>query len=86
MPKLHPVFHRLLFEALEMYIAEIEESELTPGTQHIYIRHATTFVRWLNDDFSPGSELRRRREVSERLLELHLSIGADGEPSGSSDA
>ena len=41
--------------ALRDYIAEVEASKLRPKAKGTYIRHAQTFVRWLDDDFEPGS-------------------------------
>lgn len=43
-----------LERALDVYCAEVEAADLTHKTQQTYIRHASTFVRWLAGDFTPG--------------------------------
>ena len=40
--------------ALEKYRREVEKAPLKSDTKRTYLRHAETFVRWLNDDFVPG--------------------------------
>ncbi len=47
--------------ALELYIDEVEESGLSKQSQTTYIDHAKQFVRWLDDDFTPGILVRGRR-------------------------
>jgi hypothetical protein len=44
-----------LEHALEVYCAEVEAADLAADTKRTYIRHATTFVRWIAGDFTPGS-------------------------------
>ncbi len=39
---------------LRDYIIEVGESGLTSSIKRTYIRHASTFVRWVSDDFTPG--------------------------------
>ena len=41
--------------ALENYITEVEVTKLRPKTKETYLRHAQTFVRWLDGKFVPGS-------------------------------
>ena len=41
--------------ALEAYRREVHDSGLKESTKWTYLRHADTFVRWLNDDFVPGT-------------------------------
>lgn len=41
--------------ALENYREEVNASNLAPETKRTYLRHADTFVRWLDDDFVPGA-------------------------------
>ena len=41
-------------DALGTYREEVEASELQPSTKRTYLRHAETFVRWLEGDFEPG--------------------------------
>jgi hypothetical protein len=43
--------------ALERYRLEVEASRLTEETKRTYLLHAKNFVRWLADDFTPGSTL-----------------------------
>ncbi len=44
-----------LEEALRVYCAEVDTADLAVDTKRTYIRHATTFVRWIAGDFTPGS-------------------------------
>ena len=44
-------------EALATYTEEVEASELMPSTKRTYLRHAETFVRWLEGDFEPGANV-----------------------------
>ena len=53
--RLSPVCRKQVKEALEIYRAEVDESDLAPDTKRTYLRHAETFVRWLHDDFVPGA-------------------------------
>lgn len=41
--------------ALEAYRREVYASALKESTKWTYMRHADTFVRWLNEDFVPGT-------------------------------
>ena len=41
--------------ALEAYRREVRDSGLKESTKLTYMRHADTFVRWLNEDFVPGT-------------------------------
>ena len=41
-------------QALEVYREEVNSAPLASATRWTYLRHADTFVRWLNDDFLPG--------------------------------
>lgn len=45
--------------ALERYREEVAEAGLAPLTEKTYLHHAETFVRWLEDDFTPGSRVDR---------------------------
>ncbi|MDA8216316.1 MAG: hypothetical protein M0Z94_01720 [Dehalococcoidales bacterium] len=40
--------------ALARYLKDVENSDLTPSTKRTYMRHAETFVRWIEGDFVPG--------------------------------
>jgi hypothetical protein len=55
MPKLQPDSLREVEAALARYVHEVQQSKIAPTTKRTYIRHAETFVRWLNDDFTPGA-------------------------------
>ena len=46
-------------DALKLYEEAIAESLMTDKSKATYIRHARHFVRWLDDDFTPGDRLRR---------------------------
>ena len=40
--------------ALAEYTEEVEATSMSINTKGTYLRHANTFVRWLEDDFIPG--------------------------------
>ena len=46
--------------ALEEYKKAVACSGLEDRTKETYIRHAETFVRWLDDRFEPGEKKRLR--------------------------
>ena len=48
-------------EAFEDYRAEIEASNLAPASKATYLRHAETFVRWVEGDFQPGARVSGNR-------------------------
>ena len=43
--------------ALEEYRQEVEDTNLAQRTKDTYLRHADTFVRWLDYDFEPGGNV-----------------------------
>lgn len=43
--------------ALEQYERAIEKTRLKESTKQTYLVHAKDFVRWLADDFEPGSRV-----------------------------
>ena len=43
--------------ALLKYEQEVDQSRLREKTKRTYLHHASTFVRWLADDFTPGATL-----------------------------
>ena len=45
--------------SFEQYKEEVENAGLKKATEMTYLRHADTFIRWLDDDFEPGATLRR---------------------------
>ena len=60
MPKVTPSTTKVVKDALAAYIAEVEATSLKRKTKDTYCRHASTFVRWLNDEFEPGANVPRR--------------------------
>jgi hypothetical protein len=42
-------------QALDRYHDAVEGTSLEEKTKRTYVRHADTFVRWLKDEFEPGS-------------------------------
>ncbi|TKT88857.1 hypothetical protein [Dyadobacter frigoris] len=46
-------------DLLLKYKMEIELSSMTPLTKKIYTDHAHNFVRWVSNDFAPGSRLKK---------------------------
>lgn len=59
MPKVSSEVLKAVQDALERYEVEISGTPMTPSTKRTYILHAGNFVRWLDDDFEPGSTLKR---------------------------
>ncbi len=60
MPKINQDALRQVQEALDRYEKEVNATSLARSSKSTYILHAWHFVRWLNDDFEPGANLRRR--------------------------
>lgn len=58
MPKISRDALRQVQDALEQYEDEVDDSLLKRSTKHTYILHAQNFVRWLDDDFEPGTMVR----------------------------
>ena len=46
-------------EALQRYEEEVEASRMTSQSKITYRDHARQFVRWLDDDFEPGANVKR---------------------------
>ena len=57
MAKLDQQTLRIIQDALKRYEQEVEATGLQLSSKHTYILHARHFVRWLDDDFVPGSRL-----------------------------
>lgn len=55
MPKISPGALREVQDALEQYARIVEATRLAPQSKETYLGHAEQFVRWLADDFEPGS-------------------------------
>ena len=49
--------------ALEQYNVVVDHAELSESTKNTYLLHAENFVRWLQDDFEPGSRATGRSSV-----------------------
>ena len=47
--------------ALEAYKDEVMATPLADSSKRTYIPHAENFVRWLDEDFEPGENGRRRQ-------------------------
>jgi hypothetical protein len=63
MPKLPTELLTQIGAALERYELEVRAAPLTQTTQDTYVLHAAHFVRWLADDFVPGSQLTGTRRA-----------------------
>ncbi|PWJ58676.1 hypothetical protein CLV98_10341 [Dyadobacter jejuensis] len=50
--------HRLL----QLYLNEIEASNLKPLSAQMYQTQSINFVRWISGDFVPGGHLRKAQE------------------------
>ena len=60
MPKVDRETLRKVEAALERFKAEVNDHPLLkPNTKIYYTSTASAFVRWLDDDFEPGQNLRR---------------------------
>ena len=53
-------------DLLEGYEREVEATGLQPSSKSTYILHARHFVRWLDDDFDPGSNIDKVNRPSRR--------------------
>ena len=58
MPQVRPETLPEVEQALQRYIDEVEHAEIAITNRATYIRHARIFVRWLADDFEPGTKNR----------------------------
>ena len=58
MPKISHECLKMVQEALDQYIEEVENSLLSEESKKTYKEHPRNFVRWLDDDFEPGILLR----------------------------
>ena len=61
MPKISHECLKIIQEALERYIEEVENSLLSIESKKTYKEHPRNFVRWLDNDFEPGILLRGQR-------------------------
>ncbi len=57
MSKISTQAFREVERALTCYLDEVHATELRPLTKRTYELHAVNFVRWLVDDFVPGSRI-----------------------------
>lgn len=58
MPKVSHEVLTIIQQALNRYIEEVEATHLSPLSKTTYIGHSREFVRWLDDDFEPGANVR----------------------------
>jgi hypothetical protein len=56
MPKVSREALREVEQALKQWEAEVKATKLTAPTKKTYLGHPRHFVRWLNDDFTPGEK------------------------------
>ena len=63
MPEINAEALRLVKEALERYEHEVDATDLTPESKRTYIGHAQQFVRWLDDDFEAGVNVRHSEVI-----------------------
>ena len=47
-----------LYELLDEYIRAVNESPLSDSSKKDYISFAEMFVRWADNDFTPGGQLK----------------------------
>jgi len=59
MPKADRETLRKIQSAFDRYKTEVKESNLKQSTMEPYIRYASYFLRWLDDDYRPGENIRR---------------------------
>ena len=55
MPKVGPETLATIQLAFQRYTQEVNEAELAEATKYDYLRFVCQFVRWLNDEFTPGA-------------------------------
>ena len=60
MSKINPDALKEVQDALERYREEVEQSPLSLSAKNTYLLHARQFVRWLDDNFTPGATVGRR--------------------------
>ena len=60
MPKFNNRLLQQIRDEFCRYGEEVETTDLKPSTKKTYILHARNFVRWLDDDFEPGSNVKGR--------------------------
>lgn len=55
MPKIGPEALKEVNAAFARYTKAVESTDLSENSKSTYLGHAEHFVRWLRDDFTPGS-------------------------------
>lgn len=60
MPKVSLPALKEVQDAFEQYQEEVEKSPLKLSAKNTYLLHARQFVRWLDDNFTPGATVRRQ--------------------------
>ena len=58
MPKVNAEVLKAVQAAFQRYESEVLDANLKDTSKDTYINRARYFVRWLDDDFDPGSNLR----------------------------
>ena len=66
MPIINDEALRLVKNALDQYETEVDSTNCTEKTKRIYVLHTRHLVRWLDDDFEPGANIRRREAPNSR--------------------
>ena len=61
MSKINREALNLVMDALDQYEKEVEGTHLKVPSKRTYLLHARHFVRWLEDDFEPGVNVRHLR-------------------------
>lgn len=56
-PQVSSRMMRAIYDLLDEYKAAVEASPLAENSKVDYISFAEMFVRWLDDDFTPGGTL-----------------------------
>jgi len=54
-PKISTQALREVEAAMKKYLDEVIAADLADSTKDTYTTHSRNFVRWLTDDFTPGS-------------------------------
>ena len=60
MPKIPPAALVAVQKAYAQFIEEVEASPVARATKDMYTGHVRGFVRWLDDDYTPGAGIARR--------------------------
>ena len=61
MAKVSEMMLQAVQAALQAYEEEVMASTMSKNSKHTYIHRAQIFVRWLDDDFTPGARINKNR-------------------------